>query len=310
MATALVEDAHAVLPEAKITVLVRQGNDVFFKDHPFVHQVLVWDKTKAKYSALLKMIATVRSNKFDCVLNIHRFAASGLITALSGALLRIGFHNNPLSFCYSHKVQHSTSSGLHEVDRNAALLRSITDKPIKSKPKLYPTLEHKRGIEKYAAVKFITMSPQSVWFTKTAPRNFWIDLIRAHKDWTIYLLGSGADREVCSAIILEANVPHAINLSGELSLMESAALMAKATMNFTNDSAPMHLCSALNAPVTAVYCSTIPDFGFGPLSDHSVICETSEPLACRPCGLHGHAQCPKGHFSCGQLDWRKIVIAS
>jgi heptosyltransferase-2 len=69
-------------------------------------------------------------------------------------------------------------------------------------------------------------------------------------------------------------------------------------MNYVNDSAPMHLCSAMNAPVTAVYCSTVPQFGFGPLSGNSNIVEVSEKLSCRPCGLHGFKKCPENHFKC------------
>ncbi|MFT6983336.1 MAG: heptosyltransferase-2, partial [Crocinitomicaceae bacterium] len=41
-----------------------------------------------------------------------------------------------------------------------------------------------------------------------------------------------------------------------------------------------------------------PDFGFGPLSDNSTIKQV-ENLECRPCGLHGYKECPKGHFKCG-----------
>ena len=60
----------------------------------------------------------------------------------------------------------------------------------------------------------------------------------------------------------------------------------------------MHFASAMNAPTTAVYCSTLPSFGFGPLSDVKFIVEKLEPLYCRPCGLHGRAACPEGHFRC------------
>jgi len=55
---------------------------------------------------------------------------------------------------------------------------------------------------------------------------------------------------------------------------------------------------SVNAPVTAVYCSTLPSFGFGPVSDRSYIVETKEPLPCRPCGLHGRKTCPLKHFNC------------
>jgi ADP-heptose:LPS heptosyltransferase len=79
-------------------------------------------------------------------------------------------------------------------------------------------------------------------------------------------------------------------------------LMKKAKMNYVNDSAPLHLASALDAPVTAVFCSTIPAFGFGPLSFNSHVIETKENLDCRPCGLHGYRECPESHFMCAEID--------
>ncbi|MGV3639746.1 MAG: glycosyltransferase family 9 protein, partial [Adhaeribacter sp.] len=78
------------------------------------------------------------------------------------------------------------------------------------------------------------------------------------------------------------------------------ALMRDAVLNYVNDSGPMHLASALNAPTCAVYCSTVPRFGFGPLADFSRVVEKEEPLYCRPCGLHGYRQCPQGHFKCAR----------
>jgi heptosyltransferase-2 len=79
-------------------------------------------------------------------------------------------------------------------------------------------------------------------------------------------------------------------------------------MNFVNDSAPMHFASAVNAPTTAIFCSTIPKFGFGPLSDQSFVVETNEALSCRPCGLHGKKACPEGHFKCGKTINVKNLI--
>jgi heptosyltransferase II len=90
------------------------------------------------------------------------------------------------------------------------------------------------------------------------------------------------------------------NLAGKLSFLQTAALMKDAIMNYVNDSAPMHIASSVNAPVTAVFCSTVPSFGFGPLSQKSFFLETNEKLDCRPCGLHGYKACPKGHFKCAE----------
>ena len=99
-----------------------------------------------------------------------------------------------------------------------------------------------------------------------------------------------------------------MNLAGKLSFLESAALMRDAAMNYVNDSAAQHIASSVNAKITAIFCSTIPDFGFGPLSDDSVIIEAQEKLDCKPCGLHGHKTCPKGHFKCAlNIDTKELL---
>jgi heptosyltransferase-2 len=99
-------------------------------------------------------------------------------------------------------------------------------------------------------------------------------------------------------------------LAGKLTLLQSAALIKHAVMNYTNDSAPLHLCSAMNAPATAVFCSTIPEFGFGPLSDSSRVVQTRMELPCKPCGNHGKTECPKGHFDCGNIDLNDLLPKS
>ncbi len=190
---------------------------------------------------------------------------------------------------------------MHETDRNQLLIESLTGK-VKARPVLYPSKEDYQSVEALIKNPFITIAPGSVWFTKTFPEYKWIDLITSVLNKrplaTIYLLGSPDEKEKCERIRKELNSPNVIVLAGTLSLLQSAALMVKAEMNYSNDSAPMHLCSAMNAPATAVYCSTIPEFGFGPLSDISFVVQTREKLDCRPCGLHGYRSCPLIHFKC------------
>ena len=85
--------------------------------------------------------------------------------------------------------------------------------------------------------------------------------------------------------------------------------MKDAEMNYVNDSAPLHLAGAMNASVTVIYCSTVPDFGFGPLSDNSRIVETKIKLNCRPCGLHGYRECPLTHFKCAHsIKIEEVVL--
>jgi heptosyltransferase-2 len=81
-------------------------------------------------------------------------------------------------------------------------------------------------------------------------------------------------------------------------------------MNFVNDSAPLHFATAMNASVTAIFCSTIPGYGFGPLSDNSFTVQTKVPLACKPCTLHGRKACPLVHYKCAfSIEKAQLLIS-
>lgn len=298
LATALVEKLHKVYPEAAIDFLLRKGNESLLIGHPYLREVLVWDKKQGKIRNLFRMVGRVRNNNYDVVINTHRYASSGLITAFSGASEKIGFKKNPWSFTFTRSLQHDFGTNVHEIDRNQKLIESLTDS-IHELPRLYPSVQDFERVKKFQTGRYLCVAPTSVWFTKQFPAAQWTDFIKStiNKVDHVYLLGAPTDKSVCDSIREVAN-DRVVTLAGQLSFLESAALMQGATMNFVNDSAPMHLASAMNAPVTAVYCSTIPAFGFGPLSTQSFIVQTSEKLSCRPCGSHGYKACPQGHFKC------------
>lgn len=298
LATPLSEKLHRFFPEAKIDLLVKKGMESLFKGHPFLNSILTWEKKHARYRNLLRLLRFVRSNRYDIVVNCQRFAATGFLIGLSGARIRTGFKRNPLSFLCTHRIPHFFTHGTHEVERNLSLIRSFTDEST-TEPRLYPNAEDIDSITTYQNRPYYTISPASLWFTKQFPAERWIELLdQIPRDCTAYLLGSTADHTLCEDIRGRSKHPDVVNLSGGLTFLQSAALMKEARMNFTNDSAPTHLASSINGPVTTVFCSTIPAFGFSPRGDHAVIVEVPELLSCRPCGIHGHKKCPEGHFRC------------
>lgn len=302
LATAIVEKLQATHPEDQIDFLVRKGNEGLLQGHPFLHEVLVWDKSKGKILNLFSLLRIIRRRRYDAVINVQRFFATGLLTACSGALITIGFDRNPLSLFFSRRVPHAAEKGgapLHEVDRNQRLLALLSAGP-PARPRLYPTLADYEAIRAYQSQPYLCIAPSSVWFTKQYPEEKWVSLIRqVPADWNILLLAGSSEWTLCERIRQASGKPERIhNLAGRLSLLQSAAVQQGAHMNFVNDSAPLHLASAMNAPVTAIFCSTIPAFGYGPLSDDAAIIEHSEGLACRPCGIHGKKACPHRHFKC------------
>lgn len=308
LATALLEKLQAHYPNGQIDICVRKGNESLFVGHPFIGTVHIWDKKDGKYKNVLSLTEDIRKQGYDVLVNLQRYGSTGFITVFSGAKEKIGFNKNPLSMFFSKRFKHeiSAESTLHEVERNQKMIAHFTDNKA-AKPKLYPSENDFAKAKALTAgtdkEQYITLSPASVWYTKQLPKEKWIELIdKIPAEIQIFILGGPGDAALGDEIIKESGRGAIQNVAGQLSLLGSAALMRNAQMNYVNDSAPLHLCSAMNAPVTAFFCSTVPAFGFTPLSDCSIILETNEKLSCRPCGLHGFKKCPEGHFKCAEIN--------
>ena len=305
LATALVEQIQMEYPDVKIDFLLKKQWASLLKNNPHITQVYKLDKSKKK--DLLRCIREVRKQKYDYVINCHRHFSSGFITTFSGARKKIGFKKNPWSFFWTKRYDHimSKNGSPHETERNFALVSSFCKKPIQ-KPKLYPSEEDYEIVK--TDKRFITISPASVWFTKEWPKDKWIELIKKlPEDIEVYLLGGKNDFDLCEGIKKECSGHVVHNKAGEYNFLLSAALKENAIMNYANDSAPLHIASAMNAPITGIFCSTSPAFGFGPVSDESCIMEYDGQLACRPCGSHGKKVCPEGHFKCVEIDVQKVA---
>ncbi len=309
LTTPILEALHDHYPGVSVDIVVKKGNEGILYGHPYLQQIYTWDKDRNKYQNYLKIIRRIRKAGYDEVIIVHRFFSSGMMALLSKAKITTGFHKNPLSLFFTHRIQHTIGDHqVHEVDRNLSLLKHMGIKgsyPVR----IYPSPRDEQQVAFMATHPYICIAPSSLWFTKQYPEERWTALLdRIPERIACYIIGGPQDRPLAERIQNKTTHPAVHVVTGDFSLTGSAVLMKGAIMNFTNDSAPTHLASALNAPVTTVYCSTIPAFGFGPLSDNANIVEVNQPLSCRPCGLHGRKKCPEKHFNCARLIHTEDLI--
>lgn len=310
LATSLIEFIAQKFPNANIDFFLRKGNESIVETNPKINKVYVWNKSDGKYTSLIRHLFQIRAERYDYVLNIQRFFNSGFLTAFSGAKKKIGFDKNPLSFLFHHKIKHKipheiNGRFLHEVQRNASLTAPLFQNfslPNKEELplKIYFTDTDTQKVEKETASKdkYFVLAPSSVWYTKQWHANKWKELIsRLDSQGHIYLIGAPTDLEYTNALFDIEN-KSITNLCGKLSLRQSALLMKNAHRVFVNDSAPLHLASSVNANISAIFCSTVPDFGYTPISNNSQTFSLTPRLECMPCGLHGKKSCPKEHFNC------------
>lgn len=298
-------------PNAKIHFFLRKGNESVIQGLPTIEKTWIWDKQGGKTKNLIKLILELRKIRFDMVFNLHRHFNSGLVTALMKSSRKVGFKQNPLSFLYSDKINHliphhpteNEKVIWHEVQRNLQLLwkvdpsYQIVDNSKVYKPELPLQEKNFQKVAPYINDNYFVVAPASVWYTKAWSeekyRELTTELVKLGK---VYFIGAPSDKDLCDRI--RKDLPQTENLCGALNLLDSAALMKSARRVFVNDSAPLHLASCVNAKTTAIFCSTVPAFGYTPLADDSVVIDVGDSLSCRPCGLHGYKACPLGHFKC------------
>lgn len=140
--------------------------------------------------------------------------------------------------------------------------------------------------------------------TKEWPAERFIELgvkVANELNGAIMIFGGGPDKARADHMVRSLSdslgSERIFNLTGELSLLESAAAMQYCDVIVTNDSGLMHLAEATEKKVVAMFGSTVEEFGFFPQNKNSVVLER-KGLYCRPCTHIGRAQCPEGHFRC------------
>lgn len=113
--------------------------------------------------------------------------------------------------------------------------------------------------------------------------------------WQVWLFGSAKDEPVAQRIVdavPDAERAHVTSLAGRTSLAEAIDLLACADAVVSNDSGLMHIASALNRPLVALYGSSSPSFT-PPLGDR--VATVKLDLDCQPCFKR---ECPLGHKRC------------
>jgi heptosyltransferase II len=301
----MVRVAANIWDDEPLDFLAGPGGAQILQGHPDIRSLRIFDKRGADkgLGGLRRMAKSLRRQHYARAICSHRSWRTAALLRLAGIPERVGFHNASAAWLYSQRIPYRKE--LHEVQRNLELLGGGAWQA----PRMYPgPAERARAQELLAQLpqaadgskaRPIALAPGSIWATKRWPAERWSELLRGLQQagQACVLLGGPDDAALCAEIQAAAQVD-ALDLSGQTSLRESAAVLELCSTLVSNDSAPMHLGVAAGIPVVAVFCSTVPAFGFAPRGPRDLVLEV-EGLACRPCGIHGHPSCPEKHFRCG-----------
>ena len=317
-------------PAARLDWLVTPAIAELLRHNPAITNVIEFSRDEwsapwrlTPFASAARLIATLRAAEYDLVLDLQGQLRSAVFAFASGAPVRIGFDKpradvwqaSPRKIpeearkhawqgaregswlAYTDHIPVPTLD-VHPVERYLGvgpmlgLDESAPDFSFPIPPEASGRIDALLDYYGIAKARIIAMAPGTNWETKEWRRDAFAEVARhfLQKNYAVTLIGSDRERAVCEAVARLA--PGAVNLAGETTLPELAALMRRAMIAVTNDSGPMHLAVALGRAVTSIFGPTDPLWA-GPYRRDGAVLRVDLP--CSPCYLRQLSRCMHGH---------------
>jgi lipopolysaccharide heptosyltransferase I len=325
-------------PAAQIDWLLTPALAEMLQGHPAISRVLLFEREKwsAPWSALAsvgRLARELRAANYDLVVDMHGQFRTALLTLATGAPVRIGFdrpraqvwgasaRSMPAEakrhawkgaregswLAYTHHIAIPTLD-VHAIDRYLSvspMLGLDHGEPDFSFPIARAAEQRvERMLGGSGTRRLLTIAPGTVWETKHWRREGFAEVARhfLKKGFAVALIGAGRERETCREVAAAA--PGVIDLAGETTLSDLAALIRRSTVCLTNDSGPMHLAVALDRPVVSVFGPT-DEIWIGPYRRPDAVLRATLP--CAPCYLRVLSRCPHDHACMSAISAPMVI---
>ncbi len=312
-------------PDARISWLIAEPFAPMIRRHPQLDDIIIFDRRRfarlyANPGAALefaRFLRSLRCSGFDLAIDLQGLFRSGLLTYATGASVRIGFHNarEGASIFYTHRLR-TENDDLHAADKNYLVSRLLGFDHLPMQFDLAVTDEERSAAAKLVTgagldpeQPFIAVLPGARWETKRWPPERFataIDRIFDRCSLPALLLGDSSEAPLCRQVAARAQ-SGPLNLAGATGIRDAVAILERAALVITHDSAPMHIATALHRPLVAILGPTNPR-RTGPYKMSSAVLQADLP--CAPCYLKHLAQCPYDHRCMQTVEVDDVVSAA
>lgn len=291
---------HEQRPDYEVHYLTKREYRKMIEPNPYIRRRHYLKKE------LSQTVAALRQEKYDVIIDLH----NNLRTFLIKSALRnpsYSFRKLNLEKWLLVNLKKNNLEDVHLVDRYMETLHALG------------VINDEKGLDYFIPpedevdLSVLPPSHQSGYIafvigakyrTKRLPGEKVIELCKK-LDVPVILLGNKTDK-IRAYKIKNAVGDKVYNACGVFNINQSASLIQQAHKVITNDTGLMHIASAFQKEVVAVWGNTVPDFGMYPYfgekgTGHWHSMEV-EGLSCRPCSKLGNNRCPKGHFNCMELQ--------
>jgi len=312
-----------LFPDAQIALLVKPAVADLFVGHPALTRVLTYD-TKGRHAGLSgkwALAGQLRRQGFDLAVLFQNAFEAAFLTFLAGVPRRYGYATDGRSLLLSDPVAAPDGRTLvHQVRYYWDLLKPLGLMGDPSAPELVVFPEEERAMAGRftqggltASDVVVGINPGSTYggAKRWLPERFaevteqLCRTIRESREQQVSVVIFGAKGEERLGQEIAARLSsRSLVLSGATTIRELMAAVKRCAMLLTNDTGPMHIASAFQVPVVAIFgptdWRTTSPFG----SAHAIV---RQPVDCAPCLLR---ECPIDHRCMTRVSVEQVYEAA
>ncbi len=261
LTTALLEALKKKYPQARIDVLLSERSKPVFLSRPDIRELIVFDK-KSSFKEKILLFKGLRRSRYSFVVDLR---------------------NTMGAYYIKGKVYKSTKLCGHRVLQHLSALRSFF--PPRElfcfKPSIFWNIQDSEYISSFCFGDYIVISPCARSYTKSWALEYFKELIvllrKRYQEIKIVLVGEEGASSSCERLTVDEGV---INFCAKTTISELAFLISKAKLVICNDSAVVHVASAVGKKTLAIFGPTS-ELKYGPLAPGSFVLRRHYP--CSPC---------------------------
>ncbi len=314
--TPLIKSLKQHFPDALIDVAVNDETKEMVTLNPNIHEIISYNRQKIKSKNIFKKVLAeirfgliIRAKRYDIIINTTKGDRGAQIALISGAKTKIGYKNPNFLLDRVFDIKLPLHAQRHMVDVHLDSLKAL-NLPIKEKKvEIFWSKNDEKKVDELLECKnFVHIHPVSRWMFKCINDQSMAELIdycktELKKEVVITAAPIKHEQDRVASILKLCNTKP-INLSGKLTLKQTAALNKRADFFLGVDTAIMHISAANDVPVVAFFGPSSA-FHWGPwdnelqnslynktkgdqtMGKHTVIQKDWECVPCNKAGCNG-----------------------
>ncbi len=265
LATPAIKALKKTFPDALVSALVSVYAKDVLTNNPYVDKVIAEDEKGAHkgLTGVFALAREIRKEKFDTAVVVFPFFRNALAVFLAGIPQRISTGFRWYQFLFNRLTYLNRSKALnHEIEYAMDLAEMAGAERIKCYPELFPGGDDARYADDFLSssnmVKsrdiIVGINPGSGLSARKWPEDRYVDLsrilIEKYKAKIIIFWGPGEDE---TAESMKERIGKGSYIACRSTILQLAALISRCSLFVTNNTGPMHIASATDTPMIAIF---------------------------------------------------------